>query len=191
MAHSLPFALLTTLLLSGHTLPSAAAASAALPVRVKSDPGIDSCLIGVWQMDVYALNNKFQDAAPNGLMQVMAPSEAMMEFSADHTFRMSGQVTMRGDIPNSGDYIEIDGAYQGSGAYTVGSGQISFLATEYVMDYGDMRAVINGQPTSGAFGAAPNWAMSPPKDARYTCTGNSLQVSYDGPAGPIVEEWRR
>ena len=154
---------------------------------------IDPCLLGVWTMDVYALNNKFLDLTGSSTMMVIAPSTATLEFRDDNVFALNSQLTLRGDMPNSGDYMELDGYHQANGSYAADGSLLSLIAVDNVVDYGEMRVYIDGVLSNAPFttGSSPEIPLSPPADAAYRCTGSTLEVTYEGPLGTVTEEWRK
>ena len=154
---------------------------------------IDSCLLGAWTMDVYALNNKFLDLTGSATMYVTAPSSMVMEYRADNSYALSGETTMRFDIPNSSDYFEVNGAHAGQGSYGADGSVLTIVPFDYHVDYGAMRAVINGQSAEAPLMSIPipENGLAPPAYANYRCTGNRLEITYDGPLGSVTEEWNR
>ena len=154
---------------------------------------IDPCLLGVWTMDVYALNNKFLDLTGSSTMMVIAPSTATLEFRDDNVFALNSQLTLRGDMPSSGDYMELDGYHQANGSYAADGSLLSLIAVENVVDYGEMRVYIDGVLSNAPFasGPSPEIPISPPADAAYRCAGSTLEITYEGPSGTVTEEWRK
>ena len=100
---------------------------------------------------------------------------------------------MRFDIPNTGDYFELNGAHSGQGSYGADGSVLTIVPIEYHVDYGAMRAFINGQSAEAPLTSVPipENAMAPPAYAGYRFTGNTLEITYDGPLGPVTEEWSR
>jgi hypothetical protein len=64
------------------------ATPAVTPTAVGTPDIIDSCLLGSWTMDVYALNNKFLDLTGSPTMYVTAPSAMMMEYRDDTSYAL-------------------------------------------------------------------------------------------------------
>ena len=60
------------------------------PTVVETPSTLDPCLLGVWIMDVYALNNKLLDLTGSPSMSVIAPSQMNIQFNDDNTFAISG-----------------------------------------------------------------------------------------------------
>ena len=208
LSKCLTLLMLTTLTVSACSLPSRTPAgdrpTEPSPVTPESTTAIptesgeaqsilDACLIGVWTMDVVDLNNKFLDLTRSSSMLVVAPSSMSMEFRNDNSYLINGQTTIRFEIPNSTDYMEMDGAHEGNGAYGADGTLLTIVPVEYHVDYGAMRAYINGEQAEGEFGtpAIPEDALGPPAYASYRCTANSLEITYDGPLGSITELWAR
>lgn len=172
---------------STSTSPAPTAPSAATPVL------LDPCLLGVWTMDVYDLNNKFLDLTQSPMMYVIAPSIMTIEFRDDQSFALDGQITIRGDIPNGSDYMELNGYHQASGSYAADGRLISVIAAQDIIDFGALRVYIDGQLSEGPFnmGPPPEAMFSLPTDAAYICSGSSLQITFSGPLGAVTESWSR
>ena len=180
------------------SLPSAAPAEpdatatppVSTPTVVETPSTLDSCLIGVWTMDAYALNNKLLDLTGSPSLSVIAPSQMTMQFNDDNTFAISGQTTVRFDIPGGTDYIEMAGAHAGQGIYTADGVSLNITTSNYGVEYGTMRAFINGESQdvpAGAVPPMPEDALAPPASAGYSCSESSLEISYAG----ITEVWSR
>ena len=175
------------------TVTEPSATAAVTPTVVETPPILDGCLLGSWKMDAYALNNKFLDLTQSATMYVTAPSEMQMNFSDTNAYIISGQTTMRFDIPNTSDYFELFGYHDGQGGYAADGRQLTIVPIDYNVDYGAMRAIINGQSAESPLTSVPipETLMSPPTYASYRCNGNTLEITYDGPLGPVTEEWIR
>ncbi len=175
------------------TVPEPSPTAAVTPTVVETPTTLDACLLGNWKMDAYALNIKFLDLTQSTTMYVTAPSEMQMNFSDTNSYIISGQTTMRFDIPNSSDYFELFGYHDGEGGYAADGTRLTIVPIDYNVDYGAMRAVINGQSAESPLTSVPipETLMSPPPYANYRCNGNSLEITYDGPLGPVTEEWIR
>lgn len=154
---------------------------------------LDPCLLGVWTMDTYALNNKLLDLTASPVMSVVGESFTTLELRDDNTYAIAGQITVRGDIPGTTDYIEMDGYPSGQGSYAADGSTLTFASVDYSVEFGAARAYINGEQSEGSFGSVPmpEGALAPPASAGYVCSGNSLTVTYPGAAGTVTEEWRR
>ena len=164
----------------------------ATPTPVETPAIIDPCLLGLWTMDVVALNNKYLDLVPTGNMFVTAPSSMAIDFRADNTFNMSGETTIRFDIPNTSDYLQGYAYHEGQGSYAADGTLLTTVAVNYTVDNGAMTSYINGVTTvSETPPPSPGIPMAPPSSASYLCRGNLLQISYDSPSGPVTEEWSR
>lgn len=170
------------------SLPSPAA-----PTPGETPTALDPCLLGAWTMDAYALNNKFLDLTASPYIGVVAPSATTLEFRDDNTFATGGQITVRFDIPNTADYIEMDGFPQGQGSYAADGSTLAFSGVTFSVEFGEMRAFINGEQADAPFGSMsmPEDGLAPPASADYVCSGNSLTMTYAGPSGAITEEWAK
>lgn len=166
---------------------------APMPTLVETPSSLDPCLIGVWTMDVYALNNKMLDLTGSPSMTVIAPSQMTIEFRADNTYIINGMVTVHFDLSNTGDYLEMDGTSAGQGYFTADGTTLLVTSSDYQIAYSEMRSVINGQSQSGGFGniPMPDNALAPAPSAGYVCSGNSLQITYTVSTGTVTEEWNR
>lgn len=173
--------------------PAASTPSPAPTLPAETPTSLDSCLLGTWTMDVYALNNKFLDLTASPTMNVVGESFTTLEFRDDNTFATAGQITVRGDIPGTTDYIEMDGVPSGQGSYAADGSTLTFSGVDFSVEFGEMRAYINGQQSSAPFGSVPmpENALAPPASAAYTCSGNSLTITYSSAAGTVTEEWRK
>lgn len=165
----------------------------AVPTVAETPTSLDPCLLGTWTMDTYALNNKFLDLTASPSMFVVGESFTTIEFRDDNTFATAGQITIRGDIPGTTDYIEMDGFPSGQGSYAADGSTLAFSGVDFGVEFGEMRAFINGQQSSAPFGSVPmpEDGLAPPASASYTCSASLLTVTFMGPAGEITEEWAR
>jgi hypothetical protein len=156
---------------------------------------LDACVSGLWKMDVYALQSKFMYLGVTPNMVVIAPSELTMEFRDDNTFALFGMITMRMDIPSTSDYIELNGVHSASGTYEADGRIITFAGVVHDVQYGTMRAYINGEWQDGLFTSsedgAPSTIAAPvfefPASADYDCSESDLTLQYSG----VTEEWLR
>jgi hypothetical protein len=157
---------------------------------------LDACVSGVWKMDVYALESKYQDLNISPSMTVIAPSELTIEFRDDNTFGLFGLVTLRMDLP-SGDYFELDGTHSASGGYQADGRTMTFVGTVNEIQYGTMRAYIDGELQEGLFaseeGAPP---IAPPvsdfpASATYDCSETELNLQYSMLGSSVTETWAR
>lgn len=177
---------------------SAGTPAASTPVPAQTLPpqtpaALDPCLLGSWRMDTYALNNKFLDLTASPSMSVVGESFVTLEFRGDNTFTTGGQITVRGDIPGTTDYIEMDGFPGGQGSYAADGSTLTFTGVDFGVEFGEMRAYINGQQSSAPFGSVPmpEDALAPPASAAYASSGSSLNITYSSAAGTVTEEWGR
>lgn len=163
------------------------------PTPTAVSVGIDPCLIGVWTMDTYSLNNKFLDLTQSPIMFIVSPSAMTMAMSADGIYTINGETIVRADIPNGSDYMQLGATHSGEGRYSADGSSISLSDSTYAVDYGTMIMNIDGETTEGPFSAItlPDNFMSPPAETTYVCTANQLLVTYDGPLGQLTEEWAR
>jgi len=191
MACALPF------YLPGRTGTEAPTEEATIPVEPsatsESTPTLqDACLIGVWTMDTFALNNKFLDLTQSATMYGIAPSMMTLEFRSDNSYSINGETTVRFDIPGGDDYMQMTGTHAGEGSYAADGSLITIAGATYVVDFGPMMAYIDGESTVSPIEVPlPEDFMSPPSSTSYRCSGNSLEVTYDGPSGSVTEEWSR
>lgn len=164
-----------------------------LPTVIETPSDLDPCLLGVWTMDVYALNNKLLDLTASPTLSVTAPSQMTMEFRDDNAFVISGQTTVRFNILNTSDYLEMDGTHSGQGTYTADGSTLNITTSDYQVEYGTMRAVINGEAQEAPIGSVPmpEDALAPAPSAGYVCSGRSLQITFTGASGTVTEEWNR
>lgn len=156
---------------------------------------LDACVSGVWKMDVYAIESKFQDLNITPSMQVVAPSELTMEFRDDNTFGLFGLVTMRMNLP-SGDYFELDGTHSASGGYQANGRTITFVGTVNEVKYGTMRAYIDGELQEGLFTDENAPPIAPPVtgfpgSATYDCSETQLNLHYTMLSSDVTESWTR
>lgn len=160
-----------------------------------SDGGgsVDSCLVGLWTMDAYAINNKLLDLTSSPTLLVIAPSLFSLEFRADGSYDISGQLTVRSEIPGGSDYIEMDALHQGMGTFTARGGRLAVVPLDYQVTYVEMRAMINGNLNAALIDPEnqPEIYLGLPDSASYRCSGNRLTITYDGLSGPVTEEWSR
>lgn len=155
--------------------------------------GSDPCLVGTWTMDTYALNNKFLDLTSSPVMSVVAPSAMTLVFSAEGTYAISGETTIRADIPGTSDYMQMTGSHSGQGSYSADGSSLNLTDSAYSIAFGTMTSSIDGEITEApgsAFGFPENF-MSPPAMADYQCGANALLITYASPNGTITEEWSR
>lgn len=152
----------------------------------------DACLVGVWTMDAYALNNKFLDLTQSPTMFVVAPSSMLLEFRSDNSYSISGDTTIRFDIPGGDDYMQMTGTHTGQGSYAADGSLLTVAGATYVVDFGPMMAYIDGESTVSPIEVPlPADFMSPPTSTSYRCSGNTLEITYEGPSGSVTEEWSR
>lgn len=156
---------------------------------------LDACVSGLWTMDVYALETKFQDLNINPNMTVVAPSELTIEFRDDNTFALFGMVTMRFELP-SGDYFELDGVHSASGGYQADGRTVTFIGILHDVQYGTMRAYIDGELQEDLFAeadaspfAAP--VVGFPTSASYDCSEAHLNLYYTMLSRDVTEAWTR
>lgn len=168
-------------------------ATPAQPTPAEVSGGVDPCLIGVWTMDTYALNNKFLDLTGSPIMYVVAPSAMIMELNANGSYAINGETIVRADIPNSSDYMQMTGTHSGQGSFTADGSFIYLSDASYSVAFGAMLMSIDGEVTEAPISTftLPENFMSPPSTTAYHCSANSLQITYDGPSGTITEEWAR
>lgn len=162
------------------------------PVR-ETPISLDPCLLGIWTMDTYALNNKFLDLTHSPTMYVLAPSAMTIEFRDNNVFILNGQVSLHSDLGSTGNYMELGGYHEGEGSYAADGELLTFVTVNYVVEYGEMRVYINGELVEAPFSPTPVPAirMSPPEYADYRCSGNLLEITYAGPQATVIEEWRK
>lgn len=161
---------------------------------------LDACISGIWIMDAYALQNKFLDLNVSPYMLVIAPSQLTAEFRDDNTFSLFGMITMRMEIPNSSDYMELDGTHSASGTYEADGRTITFAGVVNEVQYGTMRMYIDGELQEGLF-APPDASGAPPiappvfellTNSEYQCNETQLILQYAVPtSGSVTEEWLR
>lgn len=165
----------------------------AVPTPDEVSEGVDSCLVGVWTMDTYALNNKFLDLTQSPNMYVVAPSAMTLELRAEGSYAITGETIVRADIPGGSDYMQIDATHNGAGNYSADGSSIFLSDSSYAVDFGTIIISIDGETTEGPFSAIPlpDDFMSPPSTTTYVCSVSSLLITYDGPSGTITEEWAR
>jgi hypothetical protein len=173
--------------------PAASTPTPPSTLTAETPTALDPCLLGIWTMDTYALNNKFLDLTASPSMSVIGGSFTTVEFRDDNTFSTSGQITIRFDIPGTTDYIEMDGFPSGQGSYAADGSTLTFSAVDFSVEFSEMRAFINGQQSEAPFGSIPmpENALAPPASAAYTCSGSALNVTYAGAAGTVTEEWAK
>ena len=174
-------------------IPTSAVPTAALPTPDEVSEGVDSCLVGVWTMDTYALNNKFLDLTHSPNMYVVAPSAMTMELRADGRYMINGETIVKADIPSGSDFMQISGVHSGEGRYSADGSYLLLSDSTYAVDFGTIIISIDGETTEGPFSAIPlpEDFMSPPSATTYVCSTNTLLVTYEGPSGSITEEWTR
>jgi len=165
----------------------------ALPTPDEVAEGVDSCLVGVWTMDTYALNNKFLDLTHSPVMFIVTPSAMIMDLRAEGSYVINGETIVRADIPDSSDYMQLSATHSGEGRYSADGSSLSLSDSTYAVDFGTMTIYIDGETSEGPFSAIPlpEDFMSPPSATTYVCSTNSLLVTYVGPSGSITEEWAR
>ncbi|MBE7535014.1 MAG: hypothetical protein HS124_04695 [Anaerolineales bacterium] len=156
---------------------------------------LDACVSGIWKMDVYAIESKFQDLNIAPSMTVIAPSELTIEFRDDNTFGLFGLVAMRMELP-SGDYFELDGTHSASGGYQADGRTITFIGTVNDIKYGTMRAYIDGELQEGLFTDEDAPPIAPPVTgfpgaATYECSEATLSLNYTMLSSNVTEMWTR
>lgn len=174
-------------------MPTPVQPTLAQPTPAEVTGGVDPCLIGVWTMDTYSLNNKFLDLTQSPIMYIVTPSAMTMALSADGKYTINGETIVRADIPNGSNYMQLAATHSGEGRYSADGSSISLSDSTYAVDFGTMIMNIDGETTEGPFSAItlPDNFMSPPAVTAYVCSANQLLVTYDGPLGQLTEEWAR
>ncbi len=157
---------------------------------------LDACVSGVWTMDVYAIESKFQDLNITPSMTVIAPSELTIEFRDDNTFGLFGMVAMRMELPNSSDYMELDGTHSASGGYAADGRTMTFVGILNEIQYGTMRVYIDGELQEGMFASDDAPPIAPPvsdfpTSATYQCTDAQLTLQYSMLGSSVTETWAR
>jgi hypothetical protein len=157
--------------------------------------GLDSCVTGTWTMDVFAINNKFQELEASPFLHVVAPSLLTMEFRSDNTFALFGPVTMRFDIPGGSDYIEMNATHTAQGGYSANGSIMSFVGVDHDIIYGTGQAYIDGEmgdATSFLESLGVDAFTAPvvnfPVEAGYICNGSTMILDS---LGYVTEEWTR
>jgi hypothetical protein len=146
-------------------------------------------------MDVFALESKFQDLNASPFMTVIAPSELTIEFRDDNTFGLFGLISMRMDLAE-GNFLELDGTHSASGTYQANGSVITFVGVVHEVQYGTMRAYIDGELDEGLFTDENSPVSAPvfefPASSSYACSESELILQYSAPTSPSVTEmWAR
>ena len=165
---------------------------------IQADHGfdaLDACVSGVWKMDVFAIESKYQDLNISPSMTVIAPSELTIEFRDDNTFGLFGPVTMRMDI-SDGDYFVLTGTHSASGGYQADGRTMTFVGTVNEIQYGTMVAYIDGEVEEGLFTSEDAPPIAPPVSdfpvsADYQCTESELILQYSILGSSVTEMWFR
>ncbi len=152
-----------------------------------------ACLVRSWTMSAEQINAKLTQliALPEGatMPQAQPGSSMTLTFQADGNWTMTGEVTLRGEMPDG--FIEGVASYAFDGRHSAEGDLLTIISANRNITITNLRATINGNTieiplTSNPF---PPEAFDLPSSAQYRCQPDSLQFIYTGPAGPVTETW--
>jgi hypothetical protein len=189
-------------------LPASAAATAAANASATVAPapsaaplaGLDACLVGNWKSTVFSLKaaQVVAEGGANTTLQIGASGDAVVDFAgmapingkgagADFDFFYAGKATATVSTPTRGAIAstkaDVSALRVSANVSLPGSGKFPVLKNKSVSELAQMASTITAGKAPAAAGAAPPGVDSNPlfSTTRYTCEGNTLTLSGDGP----------